>query len=142
MKQILLSRIQVRDSERMIGEREAEGATSDGNWTKVKGGNAGVGGVGSDAKKEIKEHTKRVLFEPIHSKSIPNHNRDMVQTEIRFARGRERCVRHGMTIFEVAQRGCGVGRLCSGNLHDFDRRALGREERRDLAVMGSGSIVR
>jgi len=48
MKQILLNCIQVCNSERMIGERETEAATSDGNWAKVKGETLEWGGVGGE----------------------------------------------------------------------------------------------
>jgi len=53
MKEISLNRIQVRDSERMVGEGEAETAMEWG---------------ARDLRQKIKQHTKRVPFEPIHSK--------------------------------------------------------------------------
>jgi len=48
MKEISLDYIQMGDGGLVIGERGAEAATLDDNLTKIKGGNAGVGGVGSE----------------------------------------------------------------------------------------------
>jgi len=80
LKEILLNRIQVCNSVRMVGEREAEAAKFDGNWTKVKGGNAGVGRAGSErcnAKNRLKERTKSVLF---HSKNgFPTETRSRLR---------------------------------------------------------------
>jgi len=48
MKETPPDHIQMRDSGSMVGECRAEVATLDCNWTKVKGGNAGVGGAESE----------------------------------------------------------------------------------------------
>ena len=84
LKEISLNHIQVCNSVCMVGKCKAEVAKFDGNWTKVKGENAGVGRAGSkrcNTKNRLKECMKSVLF---HSKNgFPTET----QSRLRFYLG-------------------------------------------------------